>query len=838
MNRKFFTTLLMAITGTMAMSASVVIDEKTYDVDTISYRSVGPGITYGQYRLDEFPLNVYILHMDLNNQYNRVETTQANNLLGTQERLVDAYNRHKNEGKKPIAACNGNFWVVSGHGEPWISFMLGTPFGGVVYNDTVLVNTNTTTDLWNGGPQRTGSAAIDKDKLLYLGRKLWSGTVTNPRFDAPVQLSQINKRCLDNEVAIFTKHYGRDRSINSSAGSHFVFMNLKDGSDWGVNSDMTFIVQEVKLDEQNTQILGNDYDLCLTCLGDANKTQIAKLQPGDEVVINQGWEILDDTPAKPLIENLVEGNAVVMLNGELTERNYDETYNSQVYSRCAYGASADRKHLYMIVIDKSTNEIGVSAGCSTSQMCQILKGIYPEVWNVVNFDAGGSAQMLVDGEVVNKTTESYPRAVATGWMLYSTAPGNDTQIASIAFDMPHIKVPTMTSFKPRILGYNQYGELIDEDLQGVTLSCDDNVGNTDGDRFIAGTTPAIGVLTAEYNGATVSTAVTTVNAGMNIRIKPEILIDGTREYPVEVSTTINRETFHYDSSYLEWTNSDETVASLQNGILKGLDNGITEISCQAGEYSDNTSVRVEIVEQPRIDLEWTGWELQGSSGAKNMSLSEDGVLSVDYSGGRGPYISMSKDARFYSLPDRIFLEFTSTIPFSNIRMNFRSNDMGNTNYVTFDNDGAGYEAATRYKIELPIDLLGDPSDLIIYPIHLNEIRFTPRSSGYTSGANTVTFHGLYAEYDNYSSVSAIDATGSFAVYPNPVGNDGSFSVYTGMEGKATIKIYNQAGMLVFATETNMQNGSAMISGTGLQPGLYLIQVAQGDSNMISKIIFK
>lgn len=837
MNRKFFTALLMATASTAMINASVVIDEKNYDVDTISYRSVGPGITYGQYRLDEFPLNVYIVHMDLNNQYNRVETTQANDLLGTQERLVDAYNRHKAEGKKPIVACNANFWVVSGQ-EPWSSFMLGTPFGAVVYNDTVLVNTSVTSDAWNGGPLRTGSAAIDKDKVLYFGRKMWSGTVASSRFDAPLQLAQVNKRCLDNEVAIFTKHYGRDRSINSAAGSHYVFMDLKEDSDWGVNSDMTFIVREVKLDEQNPQILGNNYDLCLTCLGDANKTQIAKLQPGDEVVVNQGWETLDGFSAKPLIENMVEGNAVVMLNGELTERNYDETYNSQVYSRCAYGASADQKHLYMIVIDKSTNEIGVSAGCSTSQMCQILKGIYPDVSNVVNLDAGGSAQMLVDGEIVNKTTESYPRAVATGWMLYSTAPGNDSQIASIAFDMPHIEVPVMTSFKPRILGYNQYGELVDEDLQGVTLKCDNNVGSTDGDRFIAGTSPSIGVLTAEYNGATVSTAVTTVNAGMSIRIKPEILIDCTREYPVEVSTTINRETFQYDASYLEWTNSDETVASLQNGVLKGLNNGTTEITCRAGEYTDNTTVRVEIAQQPRINLEWTGWELQGSSGAKNMTLSEDGILSLDYTGGRGPYISMTKDTRFYSLPDRIFVEFTSTIPLNDIRFNLRSNTMGNSNYISFDNDGDGYEAATRYKVELPIDTLGDPSDLIIYPIRLNEIRFTPRASGYTSGANSITFHGLYAEYDNFSGVSAINAAGSFAVYPNPVGNDGSFSVSTGMEGSATIKIFNQAGMLVFTTEAQMQNGSAVISGTGLQPGLYLIQVAQKGSSMVSKIIFK
>jgi hypothetical protein len=66
-----------------------------------------------------------------------------------------------------------------------------------------------------------------------------------------------------------------------------------------------------------------------------------------------------------------------------------------IYSRTAYGCDATGKHLYMIVIDKSTSRYyGASSGCSTTVMCQILKDLYPDVTEIINMDAGGSAQMM------------------------------------------------------------------------------------------------------------------------------------------------------------------------------------------------------------------------------------------------------------------------------------------------------------------------------------------------------------------------------------------------------------------------------------------------------------
>lgn len=832
--KKIFTSICTAMLCSSTVFAQAVINEKTYAVDTVAQRQEGPGIVFTQVRLADFPMNAYVLEMDLNNKYNRVETTHAYNTLGKQETLANAYVRHKAEGKKPIAACNANFWVVAGHGEPWISFMLGTPFGAVVYNDTTFVNTTTNTDKWNGGPYRTASAAIDHNKKLYLGRNLWAGTVTSGKFSKSLDLIQINKRCQSGELALFSKPYGRTRTLNAADGSNFVYLNMKSGSTWGVNTDMTFVVADVKLNT-NGLTLG-EYDAVLVGSGTTNAPELAKLAVGDEIMINQGWSPIDGEKVYPQIENMVEGNALIMQDGELTNRNYDETYNSQTYSRCAYGADKTGKKLYMMVVDMSTNDIGQSKGCSTAEMCQLWKFLCPDLWTAVNFDAGGSAQMMLNGNVINKTTEGTPRAVATGWMLYSTAPGEDQTITSIKFEKPHLRVPVYASYSPKVIGYNQYGEVVDRDVK-VSYEVESQVGTSDGSAIMAGATPAIGKITAKYGNISVTAPIVVESSEVAIRIKPEILIDATREYPVEVTSQIGRDTYFCNPASLTWSSSDNAVATVENGVLKGLKEGESTIECELGNFKDNTKVRVEIAKAPTMNLDWTGWTLK-STGAKDMVLSADGKLNMTYNGGRGAYISIAKDEKFYSLPDKIYLDFTSTIPLQYVQVNYRSNASNNaSNYITFGKENGGYEANQRYKVELPMELLGDPNDLAMYPIRLSEVRFTPRTSGFTKGENSITFHGLYGEYKHSSGVEAVKAVNNaIKVFPNPV-TDGVFTVCADGADKATVSIYNQAGALVYNSVLTVNGGSATVE-AGLEAGIYFVKVTTDVTTAVSKLIVK
>jgi len=748
--KKLLTFALMAVAGTLAQ-AGVTIDGTEYAADTIVHRQVGPGIVNTIVRIPDYPLNVYVLETDVTNPNNRIESTIGYNQVGKTELLTNAAKRLRTPTKRPVAGCNANFWIVSASNAPLNAYGLGTTLGGVVRNDTTYVNSPQTIDAFDGGPSRTGVAAITRDKRLYVGRMAWTGIVASSKLDSPLSYTNINRRCLNNDLALWNVAYTRTREFEDNwtgyneTGDNQTdnyYLMVADGSGWGINKDMKFVVASI-VKGADRQTLGN-YDACLTATG-TYKTAMAAIAVGDTLTITSNYTVADpDRDAvMPDIENLVEGNAYIMHNGEVTERNSNETYNSQVYSRTCYGSNADGTRLYMLVIDKSTSKLyGRSAGCNTATACQILKSLCPDVTEIANFDAGGSAEMLVDGEIINTTTESNPRAVASGWIIEAIGE-EDNEIASIQFDLFRIITPIYSSLVPRILGFNAAGELINDDVKGFTLTCDAARGTTADSVFTANGDAGEGTLTATLNGMTATVRLTTMPAQPAIRIRPTILTDN-REYAVEVTATVDNKTYSYDPTKLEWEIEDPSIATITGGTLQGVSNGRTRLFCNIGEYSDTDSVCVEISPVPYRYQDWDGWTLKGS-GATDLVLDSTGVLSYTYSSARAPYISLKRDITFYGLPDSIAFDFTSSLPLSYIQVDVRNNEYTSINNQKFGED-SGFVAGQPYTIYVDLDQLGTAAWVGTYPITLKEIKFTPDKSQATTGAQTITLTRIRAHY--------------------------------------------------------------------------------------------
>ena len=756
-NRYLFFLLVVATLTCLSTRAEFVIDGKSYGVDTLVHRQVGPGMVNTIVRIPGYPLNVYVMEVDLNNPNNRVETTIGYNTVGRTEALANAYNRNRTATKRPVAGCNANFWVVSGNGAPWSSFQLGTPLGGVIRNDTALVNDNMTNDWWNGGPERTAAAAITHDKTLVLGRIIWSGTITSDKFAEPLLYHNINRRAVAGEICLYGPNYTRTREFeddwtgfNERGNNHTdnYYLTLAEGSGWTNNAPMRFIVAAI-VPDADRQKLG-DYDACLTVTGDANKATMAALAVGDAIEVTSGWTTLDDgIHTNPDIENMVWGNAPIMHNGELLGRNYDETYNSQVYSRTCYGSSADGKHLYLLVIDKSTSPLyGTSAGCPTAVACQILQQMCPDVTEMVNMDAGGSAEMMLFGKVINTTTEGTPRAVACGWLVEAVGE-EDHEVASIAFDQFRLDVPIYSSATPRILGYNRIGELVDEDVQGVTLTCDPAIGSTSGSTFIAGGESTSGILTATLGDMTATVPVRILPAQPAIALRP-ILIDN-REYPIEVTATIATNTYFYNPAMLDWQVEDEAVATVTDGVLQGVANGATVINCTIGALNDQDSVTVEISPAAYLYQTWDGWSFKGA-GAKNIAIDEaTGDITFTYSSNRAPYLQMSKDLTLYSLPDTVGITFNSTMPIDYVQIDTRNRYNTTSNFLRIDPVGAElFEAGKDHTILLDLAALGGADNVGTFPLTVKAIKFTLNKGGET-GDHTLAMKSFYCHYSHTSA---------------------------------------------------------------------------------------
>ncbi len=829
--KKITTFLLIAVLSVLTINADIVLDGKTYSVDTIMEKQIGPGVKHLRVRIPDYPLNIFMLEMDMTNPYNRVETTQAKNKLGSTEKLVDAYNRHKAAGKKPLAGCNASFWCVTSQ-IPWYNFMPGVPHGAEVVNDTIYVNTNRNGVFdFNGGTVNTASTIITKDRRALVARHEWYGCVKSSKFSADQEIIQVNKCCDYNQLVLFNHARGRNsKFFTYPTGCDYIFLKLKEGSKWAIAKDIKFEVAEIKTGADN-QVLGN-YDACLIADGTAYKAEMAKLAVGDEVAINTYWFDIDGDRTPIEVENMTEGEAHVMLKGEITNRATAD-YGAKVYSRTAYGNNADGTKLYMIVIEMATNpEYGRSKGCTATVMCQLWKQFVPDLWNVANMDAGGSAQMLIGGSVENTTTEVTPRAVANGMMVFSTAPAEDNDvIASLQFETPNLKTPIYYSISPNVLGYNKYGELISENVD-VTYTCSEAVGvpSANGKAIEVGATPGYGTITAHYNGVEVTAPIQVQNSEFAIRLKPMILIDTNREYPIEITTEANGETLTYDPARFTWEIEDESVVSIENGILQGLKEGTTKIKAVLGDFSDETTVKVEVAQASVINQTWDGWTVTSANLSADAVLSADGVATFSYGGKRKATITLEKDVMIYSLPDSVILEVTTSTPLNDLTVDIRTSLLSETNEVIFA-EQVGLPIGT-HKWDL-MDYIGGREDIGNYPVNIKKIIYNLSSkTGYVNGENTISAK-LFSVYSAYTSgVEAVNGVSkSVKVYPQK----GGFVVSASGVEDVKISIYSLSGNLVYSKVLYVNGGTAMVA-PELTEGAYIVKVEGAGQTAVCKAV--
>jgi len=125
-------------------------------------------------------------------------------------------------------------------------------------------------------------------------------------------------------------------------------------------------------------------------------------------------------------------------------------------------------------------------------------------WTALNLDGGGSSTILAEpfGYLNRPSDRTGERAAANSVFLVSTAP-DDNEIAMIKPHSPVVNLPIFGRFSPQFFGYNQYGVLLDIDLQGVVLSAPAGLGFIDdGKEFMSSGTDQSGVITATFGNAT------------------------------------------------------------------------------------------------------------------------------------------------------------------------------------------------------------------------------------------------------------------------------------------------------------------------------------------------
>lgn len=391
------------------------------------------------------------------------------------EAMTSAYTRLSTPEHQSIGSINGNFWIVSGQNMD--DRLLGQPHSGCIVNGEIATEPNGWNRAGRGDEieklQEIGFVVLDQDKKMWIDDMNFEAKVINAANES-FAIAEVNRIRNENEIVLYNHFTGQ---TTSDIDGTDVLIKPIEGASWGLNKDVECVVTRIVQSKGGTELEEGEYALSGNGTGAEFLNQ---MNVGDKVKINTKLTTRTDNLI-PIAEQMLTGNALVMREGKLTPRNENEAYNSQTYSRSGIGMSQDGKTLYLIVIDYKSS---TSVGTNTATMCYILK--QAGAWNVANMDAGGSAQMMLRGKLVNNPADGKERPVSNGFMIFTNAPEDNT-LNSLAFDNYNLEVPSYSCFEPTILGYNSYGVLIDTDVQEFTLSCDASLGtiSSDGKKFYA-----------------------------------------------------------------------------------------------------------------------------------------------------------------------------------------------------------------------------------------------------------------------------------------------------------------------------------------------------------------
>lgn len=863
-------TLLVTATDLSALTTEepITISGKEYTLVTNIRHDIGPGTTYTRYRIPGYPLNINVITMNLDNQYNTLETMQAKDRTNNTETMASAAARVSTAGHKVIGGANGNFWVVSSQ-YPHSDFLVGTVFGADVRNGQVITNTVMENDTWCNIYQ-TPIVGLDTNKKLWLKPMGWKGTVKSDKFDA-TEFKQVNRVVHDNQMSMYNAYFGRDKSFQPVEGyadgsnwrwriipgvSTEVYLDFVDGEQWNVGEDIKCIVRKV-VPNAGTGTLGN-YELALVGRGTCAEA-LNKLAEGDIITVNQGWTTYDTGETPPLY-NAIQGLSNIINDGVNDDAGNALDYNAKVYSRTGYGASADGRTLFIMVIDKSTDaNWGGSNGCTTADMADIARHLGCATMSVV--DAGGSAQLFVKDRVVNTTTEMNPRAIANGMFCISTAPEDDA-VTRIAFNDVDLNIPAYATVTPQMLGYNQYGDLVDEFFLNAELSCDASIGTCEGNTFIARGTPGVGTLTATYNGYSVSKQVEIIKADVSMKL-PEILIDDTRDYLLEIIANADGKEYNYEPTDFTWTIDDRSIADIDaHGMLRGAKNGTTTITGKREDLTISSKVTVQIPESAAISqASWDTWT-KSKYGVGTMDVTEDGDVTFNVTSLRNSYIQFKKAYDIYSCPDSLSINFYTSAKFNAVTFCVRSNGSKNVNVKIEPADGAEYFSPTstearvtgadgvvrpcqlrvpagssEMQVVLPISAIGEPSYVGTYPINMQYVRFSLLSSAQDNlGTHTMRIGRLVAHYHDSDAVNDIavdtDASEALTIWPNPVDAGGYINI-GGIAGIVRADIYTLAGARIATTADAASLAAPSV------PGVYLLRVtAANGSAAVTKLVVR
>lgn len=714
--------VLLLISLCFSVSAIDLISLGYNNIDTLETFSAGPGGTYfsvsmrkGDDNLSR--LDVWLLRIDTHNPYVSVEEVLAKDAVIGTERPSAMAERKTTDKKIFYGGTNGDFFVTQGD--------VGFPTGLTIVNREFAYTPSSSS-------RRLGAVGVDGLGYVSSNFRL---NATLSYGDATFKINHFNYKRNANELVLYNQHNGASTGTNNDGTE--VLVELLDGEKWATNGKMKVRVTDKSVGVGNMIIPAGQ--AVLSANGEMQQ-YLNELEIGTELELDFSFE-LDGVEAD--IAQCVGGDnyALIVNNGEVEENNY---WNEN-HPRTAFGQSVNGDTLLFCVVDGR----GKSIGCTTQILGAIMQ--HYGCYKAVNWDGGGSSTLYIRqfGNQMNTGSDGAERAVGNAMFAVANVPEVDDKIARVDAYSPVLSLPRYGVVEPRFLGYNQYGVLLDTEVEGVVLECEDEVGEIIDNKFVC---HGSGKLSYHYGEVRGEIEVRlSENVELELRLKSVVVSDDS-DYGIEVLGIVGKNIITLLPSALDWQVEDEDIAVVsEQGLLNGLKNGTTRVFALLGEYKDTLEVIVEIPEsKPLLWDDMIGFdtrmEMYESSnwGTKFTEVNGKSDLVVNYkSAGRQPQIEFEGDRKMYSTPHYLELRYSaSSLPITTITFGFSTNGT-ETDFTT---DPIEVEINKDQSIIINLDSVFNVSnDFSIYPISLTYMAFALDATG-EKAEHHLVLDGLYLHY--------------------------------------------------------------------------------------------
>ncbi len=371
--------------------------------DTISRRTVAPGVTYSRFVRLGGPWIVNVLTVDLRRPDLTLRHARAHDQLRTRERTSDMARRPQNPGDVVLAAVNADFFDLKTGENENNQVIDGEWWKGVKVTESPFGTFHNV----------HAQFGLDSANRPLIDRFVFEGSARTAR--AKFTLISLNGVVTGPEgTALFTYRAGanvpRD-TIRPVTEAPLRFAARRGDTTVYVRQGPVRTVSGGEIPAQGAVLVGYG----------ATAKDIAGVGEGETVYVSLRAAPL---PLQTPLAQLAGGWPRILRDGvniaanSATEEGTIARNAMARHPRTVVGFSRDSSTLYLVTVDgRSTKSVGMT----TVELADLLLDI--GAWQALNFDGGGSTAMWVQGTVVNSPTDpTGEREVGNALLLVQTRP--------------------------------------------------------------------------------------------------------------------------------------------------------------------------------------------------------------------------------------------------------------------------------------------------------------------------------------------------------------------------------------------------------------------------------